>query len=39
MPNTVRKEGWFTAAAGHGDIARHGGLDVTVAFIERRLGG
>jgi fermentation-respiration switch protein FrsA (DUF1100 family) len=33
------KEGWFVPAAGHEDLARYGGLDAAVAFIERRLGG
>jgi fermentation-respiration switch protein FrsA (DUF1100 family) len=33
------KEGWFPPEAGHEDLARYGGLDVVVAFIERRLGG
>jgi len=33
------KEGWFAPEAGHEDLARFGGLDVVVAFIERRLGG
>ena len=33
------KEGWFVPEAGHEDLARIGGLDVVVAFIERRLGG
>jgi fermentation-respiration switch protein FrsA (DUF1100 family) len=33
------KEGWFAPEAGHEDLARHGGLDVAVAFIERRLAG
>jgi hypothetical protein len=33
------KEGWFALEAGHEDLARYGGLDVAVAFIERRLGG
>ena len=33
------KEGWFVPEAGHEDLARFGGLDVAVAFIERRLGG
>lgn len=33
------KEGWFVPEAGHEDLARFGGLDVVVAFIERRLGG
>lgn len=33
------KEGWFAPAAGHEDLAHYGGLDVVVAFIERRLGG
>jgi fermentation-respiration switch protein FrsA (DUF1100 family) len=33
------KEGWFAPEAGHEDLARYGGLDVVVAFIERRLGG
>jgi fermentation-respiration switch protein FrsA (DUF1100 family) len=33
------KEGWFVPAAGHEDLARYGGLDTAVAFIERRLGG
>jgi uncharacterized protein len=32
------KEGWFAPEAGHEDLARFGGLDVVVAFIERRLG-
>jgi fermentation-respiration switch protein FrsA (DUF1100 family) len=32
------KEGWFAPEAGHEDLARYGGLDVAVAFIERRLG-
>jgi uncharacterized protein len=33
------KEGWFVPDAGHEDLARYGGLDVAVAFIQRRLGG
>jgi hypothetical protein len=33
------KEGWFAPVAGHEDLADYGGLDVVVAFIERRLGG
>jgi uncharacterized protein len=33
------KEGWFVPEAGHEDLARYGGLDVAVAFIDRRLGG
>jgi fermentation-respiration switch protein FrsA (DUF1100 family) len=33
------KEGWFTPQARHEDLARYGGLDAAVAFIERRLGG
>jgi fermentation-respiration switch protein FrsA (DUF1100 family) len=33
------KEGWFVPEAGHEDLARYGGLDAVVAFIERRLGG
>ena len=33
------KEGWFAPEAGHEDLARFGGLDVVVSFIERRLGG
>ena len=33
------KEGWFAPEAGHEDLARYGGLDVVVAFIDRRLGG
>ena len=33
------KEGWFAPEAGHEDLARYGGLDVAVAFIERRLAG
>jgi uncharacterized protein len=33
------KEGWFVPEAGHEDLARYGGLDVAVAFINRRLGG
>jgi uncharacterized protein len=33
------KEGWFIPEAGHEDLAHYGGLDVVVAFIERRLGG
>jgi fermentation-respiration switch protein FrsA (DUF1100 family) len=33
------KEGWFVPQAGHEDLARYGGLDIVVAFIERRLGG
>jgi fermentation-respiration switch protein FrsA (DUF1100 family) len=33
------KEGWFAPEAGHEDLARYGGLDTAVAFIERRLGG
>jgi hypothetical protein len=32
------KEGWFAPEAGHEDLARYGSLDVTVAFIECRLG-
>jgi fermentation-respiration switch protein FrsA (DUF1100 family) len=31
-------EGWFVPAAGHEKLARYGGLDVVVAFIDRRLG-
>jgi uncharacterized protein len=33
------KEAWFVPQAGHENLARYGGLDVTVAFIERRVGG
>ena len=33
------KEGWFAPEAGHEDLARYGGLEAAVAFIERRLGG
>ncbi len=33
------KEGWFAPEAGHEDLARYGGLDAAVAFIERRVGG
>ena len=33
------KEGWFAPDAGHEDLARYGGLDVAIAFIERRLAG
>ena len=33
------KEGGFAPEAGHEDLARYGGLDAAVAFIERRLGG
>jgi fermentation-respiration switch protein FrsA (DUF1100 family) len=33
------KEGWFVPEAGHEDLARYGGLDAAVDFIERRLGG
>jgi fermentation-respiration switch protein FrsA (DUF1100 family) len=33
------KEGWFVREAGHEDLARYGGLDAAVDFIERRLGG
>ncbi len=33
------KEGWFVPEAGHEDLARYGGLEAAVAFIERRLGG
>ena len=33
------KERWFAAEAGHEDLARYGGLDAAVAFIERWLGG
>jgi uncharacterized protein len=33
------KEGWFAPEAGHEDLARYGGLDAVVVFIERRLGG
>jgi fermentation-respiration switch protein FrsA (DUF1100 family) len=33
------KEGWFAPEAGHEDLARYGGLDVAVGFIEGRLGG
>jgi hypothetical protein len=33
------KESWFAPEAGHEDLARYGGLDAAVAFIERRLGG
>jgi hypothetical protein len=33
------KEGWFAPEAGREDLARYGGLDIVVAFIERRLGG
>ena len=32
------KVGWFVPEAGHEDLARYGGLDAVVAFIERRLG-
>src|SRR5262249_36622995 len=28
------KEGWFAPEAGHEDLARYGGLDVVVSFIE-----
>jgi hypothetical protein len=35
---TEPKEGWFAPEAGHEDLARDGGLDAVVAFIERRLG-
>ena len=33
------KEGWFAPEAGHENLASYGGLDVAIAFIERRLGG
>jgi uncharacterized protein len=33
------KEGWFVPEAGHENLARYGGLDVAVAFINRRLSG
>jgi uncharacterized protein len=33
------KEGWFAPEAGHEELARYGGLDTAVAFVERRLGG
>jgi fermentation-respiration switch protein FrsA (DUF1100 family) len=33
------KEGWFVPEGGHENLARYGGLDTAVAFIERRLGG
>ena len=33
------KEGWFVPEAGHENLASYGGLDVVVAFIERRVGG
>jgi fermentation-respiration switch protein FrsA (DUF1100 family) len=33
------KEGWFVPEAGHEDLARYGGLDIAVDFINRRLGG
>jgi fermentation-respiration switch protein FrsA (DUF1100 family) len=33
------KEGWFVPEAGHENLASYGGLDVAVAFIERRIGG
>jgi fermentation-respiration switch protein FrsA (DUF1100 family) len=33
------KEGWFVPEAGHENLASFGGLDVAVAFINRRLGG
>jgi fermentation-respiration switch protein FrsA (DUF1100 family) len=33
------KEAWFVPQGGHEDLARYGGLDAAVAFIERRLGG
>ncbi len=32
------KEGWFVPEGGHEDLARYGGLDAAVAFIERWLG-
>jgi len=31
------KEAWFAPEAGHETLARYGGLDAVVAFIERRL--
>ena len=33
------KEGWFAPEPGHEDLARYGGLDVVVAFIDHHLGG
>jgi len=33
------KEGWFAPEPGHEDLARYGGLDVVVGFIDHRLGG
>ena len=33
------KEGWFVPQGRHEDLARYGGLDAVVAFIERRTGG
>jgi fermentation-respiration switch protein FrsA (DUF1100 family) len=33
------KEGWFSPEAGHEDLARFGGLDAVVAFLERRVRG
>jgi fermentation-respiration switch protein FrsA (DUF1100 family) len=33
------KEGWFVPKAGHENLARYGGLDTVVSFIERWLGG
>ena len=33
------KEGWFVPEAGHENLARYGGLDTVVSFIERWLGG
>jgi hypothetical protein len=35
---TAPKEGWFCPEAGHETLAQFGGLEVAIAFIERRLG-
>jgi fermentation-respiration switch protein FrsA (DUF1100 family) len=32
------KEGWFVPEAGHEDLARFGGLDAAVAFLDRWVG-
>jgi uncharacterized protein len=35
---TAPKEGWFPPQASHETLAEFGGLEVAIAFIERRLG-
>ena len=35
---TAPKEGWFCPEAGHETLAKFGGLEVAIAFIERQLG-